>query len=208
MKKLILALLFLLLSCPVFAENQQLARMSPWVAGSVVAPTNACDTGNSGSDFTGSTYGGAHSIGETDDNYFIGQGYFQPNFTQCVCKITIEMSSSGDISGKTYYMKIWAATGAWENLPTNYLAKSSGVTGDNAWSGTLVEFSFSTCVNMSASSYYHITIDQDGAASDATNFASLHMNEGTYASYRTMWKKDKSIDNDNTGNDSNLTFYW
>lgn len=53
MKKLILALLFLLLSCPVFAENQQLAWMGPVMVGSgngiatgtwYIAPTSHGDT--------------------------------------------------------------------------------------------------------------------------------------------------------------------
>lgn len=47
MKKLIITLLFILLSCPVFAENQQLAWMGPVIAGSVTASGLSCTSGTS-----------------------------------------------------------------------------------------------------------------------------------------------------------------
>ena len=49
MKKLILVFLFLLLSCPVFAENQQLAWMGPVIVGGVTATTGGlCSQSNDG----------------------------------------------------------------------------------------------------------------------------------------------------------------
>lgn len=107
-------------------------------------------------------------IGDIGNRTYNGQYQYNDSIARSIGKITVRLTAaSGDISGKTYTVRIWTMSGS--NLGSN-VASSSGVSGNNSWSATDVDFLFSPAYTISTSTNYAVTIDQ--GADDSTNYAS------------------------------------
>jgi hypothetical protein len=114
---------------------------------------------------------------------------WQTNTAVTMCKAAFSLYKvAGDISGKTYVVKVYSMTGCTLNT---LLATSDGVTGVNGWFLTDVVFNFSTPVALSANTDYAIVVTTTGAA-DGANYAAIEINtSGTATGTRDYW--------DNTG---------
>jgi hypothetical protein len=157
-----------------------------------------------GEDSTSGEYQSMFSIGTSAGNYYAGQyEWYDDTTARCVCKVTFTLTAQGSITGKTYVARIWSLSGT--SLDTQQGA-STGVTGSNSWSATDVDFTFSTCVNISASTYYAITLDNGG--DDDTNYVQFtHVDGSTLTGKTGWWTSGKTISND-SANDPSMKIWW
>ncbi len=120
--------------------------------------------------------------------YYVGMQWTAPANLQ-ICKLTFRVSyETGDISAKTYVAQVWSNSSG--NLGTS-LGTSAGVAGNNSWSGTWVEFTFSTPVSVTSGTVYHLTIVN--GASDASNYAHGWYGATTESNIMKAWKLDKTV---------------
>ena len=106
-------------------------------------------------------------IGSSADNYYVGQGEFDPGEDISICKATLYLSQlGGSITGKTFYCQVWTMSGT--SLGT-LQGESDGVAGVNTWAYDAVDFEFSTSVDLSNGIDYCIVITMKEV--DAINYA-------------------------------------
>jgi len=129
-------------------------------------------------------------IGNTSDNYYAGQGEFDPGEDISVCKVTAYLDYvAGDITGKTFYCQIYTMSGTSLDV---LQGESDGVTGSNAWLSGPVDFEFSTSVDLSNGTDYCIVITMkeiDGGNYARTTFTTAKTGfDGGYG----RWKLGKT----------------
>lgn len=124
-------------------------------------------------------------IGDGSGN-FIGQRWDGDGTAHCLCKVAFMASSiNGDVSGKSYVVKIFALDGSSDFAPGTVLATSDAVAG-TAWSaGTWTYFTFSTFFMLPASGSYAIVPDTEDGSDDGVNNVNPRYNaagsiNGTY----------------------------
>ena len=155
-----------------------------------------------GDDSTAGEYSALLTAGNDADRYYVGQYNWQNASARCICKVSLTLTKQGSITGKTYVARIWSQSGS--NLGTQQGA-STGVTGSDAWSSTLVDFEFASCINLSASTNYAITLDN--SATDGTNYVSITAVANTITGTSGWWGSDKAIVND-SGSDLSMKIWW
>jgi len=186
-------LLFLLI--PVqwcFAQDVQLARLSPAMVGGGVPAAGASCPADGSPDYV---YDGANAdkqIGIEAGKYYIGTTW-NSGTERTICKIGFELyKSAGDISGKTFYVELWTKSGNnLDALVTN--GTSTGVAGNNSWDATWVYFAFDNHPVLSASTNYAVTISMHEV--DADNYARIYLDySGTSneTSYIQTWNSSKT----------------
>jgi hypothetical protein len=107
----------------------------------------------------------------SDGWYYGGHSFFTDGSPHSITKVVVKLSMiSGDISAKSYFVKIHADAA---NDLGALIGASDLVAGNNAWNSTLVDFNFSTPANLSAGANYHIVVGQTGA-SDGANYAAFY----------------------------------
>lgn len=126
----------------------------------------------------------------TGGHYYAGQYLWSNASARTLGKVAFKLTkSAGDISGLTYTARLWSnSSGA---LGTE-LATSSGVTGNNSWSATTVEFEFITPYTTTGGTDYHITIDS-GSTGSGSDYASAYFLASTgLPGGLAWWAADKS----------------
>ena len=107
--------------------------------------------------------------------------------TVSICKISVKLTKgAGDISGKTYVLKIYSMSGA--NLDS-VLATSSGVTGSNSWDASYVDFTFSTPLSHTSGTGYSFALSSGDV--DATNYASCFYYNNNLTGFGDQWSTEK-----------------
>lgn len=139
------------------------------------------------------TSGGNWPIGDSTNDTYAGLANWSDASGRNIGKAVVKMEkTSGSITGKTYYLKIWAQ-GAGNNLGS-LLATSDAVTGSDSWSGTNVTFIFSTPYLTTGSTVYHFTCDAGTA--DVSNYGSAYFTTDALSGSLAWW--------DNTGASTTL----
>lgn len=202
MKKLILALLFLLLSCPVFAETQ-LAWMGPVITGTgtVSGGSKSCPTDEtlfldqlSTADFYSAFY--------TADNTYAGQGYFDPGANKTVCTVKIGVRAIAG-EGNPIDMKVTIFA-----MDTNDLGSSpTGTCVSNTVSvtgaGTFV-FPGLDC-SLVNGTLYGIVLHRADNSYDSDNNLSIFVNDASaYSGGFNWWNASKTYVN-GSGTDGDLS---
>ncbi len=197
---------------PTVKELAKQAEKKPvqlaWGVMGVMGGTSAAAACSTGSRDNSGTVIGYISVVNGDTKNYGGQGQnYAAQDTQCICKVTFNLTQVGDISGKTFTANIWGPiSGTYDAIPTTPISTSAAVTGA-AWSSTAVDFSFSSCASMTAGSKYYVTVNMDGN-SDGTNYIRLNMmNNGVYSGLDTWWNKSKAFTNGGVV-DVWLKLYW
>ena len=160
---LIIALYFL--SWGVFAKIIEVApadaRMGTWIlgGGGAPAPGGVCTLGVDGTESGGVPH--TLEIEDITQRSFVGQTDWQNGSEVCICKVSVILDHKlGDVTGNTYTVSIYTQTGDNLNaVVTN--GTSAGVTGSNDWSADTIDFNFSPCATVSASTNYSIVINHD-----------------------------------------------
>jgi hypothetical protein len=131
-----------------------------------------------------------YNINYTTDEHYVGTT-FNPNSTIAVCKVTFQLTKYlGTLVGKTFTCGIYEAAYS-DTLGTPL--DTATVSGNDAWSATDVDFTFSTPVTCTTGHNYSIVIDGGGA--DTSNVAKYGCNAAAHAwSYGlfAQWKQDKT----------------
>jgi hypothetical protein len=137
------------------------------------------------------SYNSTQLIAAASGYYYSGQGRWSNASARTINKIAFNLTkSAGSISAKTYSCKIWTMTGTY-NLDV-LQATSDGVTGDNGWSSTWVEFTFSTPFPTTGGVAYAFTLDIGGT--DGSNYASLSYSSSvsTFPGGNDYWNSGKA----------------
>lgn len=93
-----------------------------------------------------------------------------PGATKCICKITLNLTKqSGSVTGVDYIMRIFPMTGNDLDY-TNPVGSSDYVAGNNSWSSTDVDFTFSPCVNVSSGTTYGFAVQRSDKTADGGNY--------------------------------------
>lgn len=104
-------------------------------------------------------------LGYSGTYHFVGQSGYSQTTNHQICKVSFKLSkSAGDISGLTYCVKIYPMASTSLDI-ANIVATSTGVTGNNSWNGTSVEFTFSTPVSLTANTVYGIVVEPSADSS-------------------------------------------
>lgn len=114
----------------------------------------------------------AFGFGDSTGEWYFGTSYNDAtgyNLSKVTYKLT---KGGGSITSKTYKVRLWDLSGTSLN---NELAVSSGVSGDDSWSATSVDFIFVTPYTTTGGVDYAWTINVEGSA-DAVNFAQAAFN--------------------------------
>lgn len=155
-KRIFLCLLFLLACNPY--ETPPAEAFSTAIQAVVGTTTASAVTCSLGDDYASGVQN--LEISDLDIRYYVGQGAWKNASARCICKVVLKLTkAAGDISGKTYNVRIWDMDGTALN---KQLGASANVTGSNSWNETSVEFSFASCVSLSASTNYAITVNHAG----------------------------------------------
>lgn len=132
---------------------------------------------------------------------YVGQISYDPGANITVCKITATLSAVGTISGQTWRMEIWTLSG--NDLDTLVQA-SSGVTGNNGWSETEVDFTFAGAA-LSSGTGYAVVLTM--GAADAANYVQFHYTaDGALSGASTLWSTAGTFTT-SIGNDMRMTIY-
>lgn len=119
---------------------------------------------------TGTTSAGVQVCGFNSANYYFTGPIISDTATRNISKVTVQIDAVGTINTKTWTARIWSVLAG--NLLTQ-LGISNGVTGDNSWSASNVDFSFASPVS-TASSTYAITLDPNSETGDSANRIGIH----------------------------------
>jgi hypothetical protein len=147
---------------------------------------------------------GAADWEELSNSYYIG-GFITPTSNRDVCQINFYLdSANGDISGKTYTVRLWTVDG--NDLDTE-IGTSTGVTGDNGWSEEFVSFTFASPVSLTSSTEYAFTLDQGGV--DGTNYVSVFFDtaDGDARTHLARWDNTGAMTTEWTDFDLNEQWY-
>lgn len=171
-------------------------------AGGGSACAGACNTAAAYEEWTSSTTD--LGIGASAGNYYCGF-FWTPSENKCFCRGTFCITkAAGDISGKTFVVEFWTTTGTSLN---EKLGSTTGVAGNNSWSGTTQAFDFSTHQQATASTTYAVTITMNEV--DASNNAKIYVDGyGTWANANAArWNSDGSIKSNLTTHDTWASIY-
>lgn len=146
---------------------------------------------------------GTQPISYDPSYYFMGQNLYDSVINVSVTSISAILTAHGDISGKTYTCEIWNTDGT--NLTTKIQA-SAGVSGSNAWSGTVVNFTFSPSVALTGGVQYAIVFTTNAAVSNI-NYADVVTTAGGGLSGRLYIFNSAGVMQANSGDDLKLTIY-
>lgn len=114
--------------------------------------------------------GSANNVLESNFRYYSGLSRFVDATPRTIGKVAFKLSKAGtDISGFTFVARIWSMTGDSLNVQQ---AASVGVPGNNSWSETTVEFTFSSPFTTTGSTEYGIAIDRGGI--DASSYITMY----------------------------------
>lgn len=173
------ALALAILALPLHAGK----RWIPWTTASVGGFTLLDNT------ITGDTTTWDFGDG-SGGHYYAGQYRWNNASARTLGKVTFKLiKTAGDISGLTFTARLWSDSGG--ALGTE-LATSNGVTGNNSWSATEVDFEFITPYTTTGSTNYHITIDS-GSTGTGTDYASAYFLASTgLPGGLGWWASDKS----------------
>jgi len=166
------------------------------------ACAGACNTAAAYEEWTSGT--SAFGIGAVEGNYYCGF-FWTPSENKCFCRGTFCITkAAGDISGKTFVVEFWTTTGTSLN---EKLGSTTGVAGNNSWSGTTQAFDFSTHQQATASTTYAVTITMNEV--DASNNAKIYVDGyGTWANANAArWNSDGSIKSNLTTYDTRASIY-
>lgn len=120
--------------------------------------------------------GTAQEVGNTSIYRYGANTTFVDTVDRAVSKLAARVTkAAGDISGKTYYFKIWSLSGSSLG---SILATSAGITGNNSWSNTVVEDTISYTIP--ASTTVAITFDCGGV--DGSNYLQMYFIDKASAS--------------------------
>jgi hypothetical protein len=139
---------------------------------------------------------------------YVGQSNWDDSASPVtICKLGFQLTlASGSISGKTFKAYIYANSGA-NIVPASPLATSNGVTGSNAWSATMVRFTFPTPFLTTASTKYALVCN--GGAPDASNYASLDNSAGsTIPGFRDFFDGSGNANFASGTTDCVMEIYW
>lgn len=126
-------------------------------------------------------------VGYDNSYYYFGQQSI-PGANTNVTKVTWKLSKAGTISGAfTYVCKIFTMSGT--DLGT-LTGTSETVSGDDAWSETLVDFTFSSPVALSSGTDYAFVIQRTDGGVSSSNYVTARVTAegglvGSYAHWRT-----------------------
>ena len=183
MRKLIMVLcLFLLVCCRADEVIAEMLRM-----GGGVAATSNCAT----SLWSCTNYSGTSTSQRTDSEHYNGL-IFTVSSPSTVCKVKFVVNATGTISGYSYTARIWSLSTLTLNAE---LDVSDSITGNNSWSSSDVEFTFSSPVSLSAGTY---AVTFDTGTYDVNNYISIHYGNICTGAHLAKWKVDKSIADDFT----------
>lgn len=161
-----------LLSFSVLALGQVGLRNPAFVA--KLQPLMTCDgacpaDGSPTLEQTGAS-AGLGTIGFSDGS-FIGQRWNGDSSAHCLCKVAFMANNVvGDVSAKSYVVKVFAVDGSDDIVPGSPLATSDAVAG-TAWSaGAWTYFTFSTAFILPASGSYALVPDTADGSDDASNY--------------------------------------
>jgi len=140
-----------------------------------VAPPPPCNQFDS---FTAGGLGDStESIGLSAGTYYVGM-YYAPQTNETVCKMSFKLTSinnGGHISAKTLVAKIYLLSGA--NFST-LIGTSDNVTGSDSWSGTSVDFPFSTTAAITTGNTYGVAVTMNGCCYGTGEY--VLMNQGGF----------------------------
>ncbi len=118
------------------------------------------------------------------DRYLAGHHLYDPGSNVSVCKVTFYLSSTGTVSGKTYYLDIY--TTPFSAL-VSLQGTSASVTGDNSWNDTAVEFTFSSSVSLTSGTLYGFALRNTDGSPDASNFVDVGTVSGSVSGSVAQW---------------------
>ncbi len=144
------------------------------------------------------------AVGTDAVRYYCGSADYSPASNKSVCRIDIYIYSIiGDVSAKTYNMKIFTMSGT--SLGT-LLGTSGNVSGASITATTWIQFSFSTPVNIASGTNYGIVITASEA--DVNNYIKYgDYSAGTLSGVETTWYSDLSLGQSWAGYDPCLKLY-
>lgn len=91
-----------------------------------------------------------------DNLYYGAQENFMSSSNLTITKVQSYLTCSGDVSGRTAYVKLWNTNGTSLG---SLVGTSTGVPCTNSWSSTVIDFNFSPGVSLASGTYYHFTIE-------------------------------------------------
>lgn len=152
MRTLFASLFLAAVSC-----SAQLDVGSPFFAAAILKPNVAsCNTVHEENVASASSY---TPVGLDVNTFYVGQFAWDPLANITVCKVTCVVTATGTISGNTYKCEIWTYTAP--NMATLVQA-SSGVAGNDSWSSSSVDFTFSGAA-LSSGTQYAIVLTKNSA---------------------------------------------
>lgn len=115
---------------------------------------------------------GGSTVNSSNGNftYYAGHTLYNDSGNK-IGRISVRLTAVGTITGKTFVAKIWTTNGGQDCVST--VATSDDVTGSNAWSDTLVDFTFSTPFTNSAATNYNITFAEKSGTADSSNYITV-----------------------------------
>lgn len=188
MKKLIITLLFILLSCPSFAETQ-LAWMGPVIAGS--SGTYSCNASEVSSD--GNTTGASANLNLANATIYRIAGKWTTSETGYRCTATVKLIKGGNPSGNIF-LRIYSDS---SSTPGDILATSGTIAASSVnTSSATYSFTFSSPVYLETSTSYWLSIETD-TLNDNSNYIKPYYNQSTGSGvsyYDTSWHSIGSYD--------------
>lgn len=175
------------------------------MGGGAEAAGATCQTTPLINGFTAGTTAGA--IGDSANHGYAGTSTFTVGSTTVICAISYKLSrTAGDISGKSYYFKIWSMT---DTALNEVLTTTAAITGSNSWSQTEVKANLISNLTLSAGTNYAITVDVGGGAADGTNYASGYeqTSASTGGSY-AYWNGSTKLRTENYSRYEQLKKMW
>lgn len=151
--------------------------------------------------------GGAWPIGDTATgaHNYAGQLNWSNASARTIGKVAFKLSkTAGSITGKTFTAKLWSLSGT---TLSSALATSTGVTGDNAWANTTVEFIFPAPYTTTGATNYAFTIEMSGGF-DASNYAEgYNVTPSTIAGELAWWENSLAINSSFSSYDIMIAIY-
>lgn len=145
-----------------------------------------------------------YRFGSNTDNIFHGQNEWNDGgVARSICKIAFEVTFiEGDVSGKTYFARIYTLTGTALNA---LQASSNGLTGISTTGWKVLTFA-SPFATGGSSTPYGLAIEAPSA--DGTNYLWVsNSTSAEIAGHRELWNAG-GVAQVGSGDDSGLRIYW
>lgn len=160
------SLLLIILAILLVASPSWAAGLGPMIlGGGVVAAGGGASCPADGSPDINITGPDTLGLFTLDDRGYGGGIYYNTTAEKNICKLGFYLLSiGGNISGKTYTMKIWQLAAPNSALPANPITNgtSATISGATMAAGNWYYFSFSGNPTVAQSTNYAFTIDQGG----------------------------------------------